>query len=517
MAGRSIPLHDLRELLRHLQATTNDSAVQRATGLNRRTIARYRAWAEQHALLTDPLPPLEQLQHLVASTLTILPPPQTVSSVEPYRDLVLQLHAQGVEATAIRLRLAEHHGFTGSLSALYRFLHRINPPQPDVPMRIERDAGSEAQVDFGFAGRLLDPATGLPRKAWAFVMTLSFSRHQYVEFVFDQTLPTWLALHDHAFRFFGGVPQRVVLDNLKAGITKACFDDPQVQASYRECAEHYGFLIAPCAPQTPQHKGKVERGVGYLKGNFLAGRPLSSLPQTNADARRWCLTTAGLRRHGTTKLQPLARFQAHEQAALRPLPPAPYDLAIWKRVKLHRDSYVVFEQSFYSAPCRLVGQHLRVRGGSSTVRIYTDDYALVATHTRAQQPGERQTHPDHLPPHKLPGASWTRASCQERAAELGPATVELVQLLLDDSVIDRHQRVVRILKLQETVGAARLEAACARALRFDELTYATIKRILDHKLELEPTSAPAPLVPAQTFLRSASELLGHLFGGAVWN
>lgn len=517
MAGRSIPLHDLRELLRHLQATPNDSAVQRATGLNRRTIARYRAWAEQHALLGGTLPPLEELQHLVATTLTIPPPPQTVSSVEPFRDQILQLHAQGVEATAIRLRLAEQHGFTGSVSAIYRFLRRVNPPQPDVPMRIERDAGLEAQVDFGFAGRLLDPTTGQPRKAWAFVMTLAFSRHQYVEFVFDQSLPTWIALHDHAFRFFGGVPQRVVLDNLKAGITKACFDDPQVQATYRECAEYYGFLIAPCEPETPQHKGKVERGVGYLKRNFLGGRRQSTLMEANADVRTWCLTTAGLRTHGTTKAQPLARFRSHEQPTLRPLPSAPYDLAVWKRVKLHRDSYVVFEQSFYSAPCRLVGQHLRVRGGSSTVRLYTDDYALVATHPRAQQPGERHSHPDHLPPEKLPGATWSRDFCQARAAEIGPATTELVERLLSDGVIDRHQRVIRILKLEETVGTTRLEAASARALRFDDLTYATLKRILERGLEQEEPPAPTSVVPAQTFLRTASELLGHLFGRAAWN
>jgi transposase len=510
-------LHDLRELLRHLQATPNDSAVQRATGLNRRTIARYRAWAQAHALLTGPLPPLEDLQRLVTTTLTIPPPPQTVASVEPFHDLVLQLHAQGVEATAIRLRLAEQHGFTGSLSALYRFLKRVAPSDPDVPMRIERDAGTEAQVDFGAAGRMVDPATGHLRKAWAFVMTLAYSRHQDVEFVFDQTLPTWIALHDRAFRFFGGVPHRVVLDNLTAGITKACCDDPQVQATYRECAEHYGFLVAPCAPATPQHKGNVERGVRYVRTNFLGGRPQTTLAQANPDVRAWCRTTAGLRTHGTTKAQPLVRFQTHEQAARHPLPTVPYDLAVWTRVRLHRDSYVVFEQSFYSAPCRLVGQHLRVRGGSSTVRIYTDDYALVATHPRAQQPGERLTHPDHLPPEKLPGATWTRATCATLAAEVGPATTAVVARLLDDAVVDRHQRVIRILKLRTTVGDARLEAACTRALRVDDLTYATLKRILDRGLDQEPAPAPAAPAPAHTFLRTASELLGHLFGRTTWN
>jgi transposase len=513
-------VHDLRELLRHLQTTANDSAVQRATGLNRRTIARYRAWATQHALLdpTQALPPLEALQHLVTTTLPGCPPPQTVSSLETHRALVLQLHAQGVEGAAIRLRLQEQVGYTGSVSAIYRFLHRVDPPAPDAAMRVERDPGEEAQVDFGYAGRLSDPATGQLRKAWAFVMTLAYSRHQYVEFVFDQSLPTWIGLHDRAFRFFGGVPQRIVLDNLKAGLTQACFDDPQVQATYRECAEHYGFLIAPCRPRTPEHKGKVEQGgVHYVKRNFLGGRAPTSLTQATADVRIWCLTTAGLRRHGTTKAQPLIRFQTREQATLRVLPPAPYDLAIWKRAKLHRDSYVVFDQSFYSAPCRLVGQTLWVRGGSQSLRIYTSDYALIATHARAAQPGERLTHPDHLPPEKLPGATWTRATCQELAAEVGPSTTSVVQRLLDDGVIDRHQRVIRILKLRARVGDARLEAACARALHFDDLTYATLKRILDRGLEQEAVAAPAPAPAAHTFLRSAGELLGHLFGGAAWN
>ncbi len=340
---------DVREVLRHLQTTTNLSAIQRATGLNRRTLMRYRAWATEQGLLAGPLPPLEELRRLAARTLTPPAPPQTVSTVEPYRDLVLELHARGVEGTAIWQRLGER-GYAGSLSSLYRFLHQVNPPAPAVTVRVERGPGTEAQVDFGYAGYLLDDTTGQRRKAWAFVMTLAYSRHQYVAFVHDQTLPTWIALHRQAFAFFGGVPQRIVLDNLKAGIARACVDDPQIQTTYRECAEHYGFLLAPCAPRTPEHKGKVEQGgVHYVKRNFLGGRAPTTLRQANADVRVWCQTTAGRRRHGTTKEAPLDRFAAVEQAQLLPLPATPYDLAIWKQVTLHRDCHVVFEQAFYSA------------------------------------------------------------------------------------------------------------------------------------------------------------------------
>jgi hypothetical protein len=178
---------------------------------------------------------------------------------------------------------------------------------------------------------------------------------------------------------------------------------------------------------------------------------------------------------------------------------------------------VVFDNAFYSVPFRLVGQRLWVRGGSQTVRLYSTNYELLATHPRAQHPGERLTHLDHLPPEKLPQLTWTREMCHAMAGEVGTAATQLVQTLLDDHVLDRHPRVVRILKLRETVGDARLEAACARALRFGDLTYITIKRILDQGLEAEtvpPSSAPAP---ARTFVRTASELLGHLFGGVAWS
>ncbi len=141
----------------------------------------------------------------------------------------------------------------------------------------------------------------------------------------------------------------------------------------------------------------------------------------------------------------------------------------------------------------------------------------MATHPRAQQPGERHTHPDHLPAEKVPGVLWSRELCRALAAEIGPATTEVVETLLADRVVDRHARVVRLLRLREPVGDLRLEAACTRALRFGDLTYVTIKRILDQHLEAAAPVPPPPPAPARTFVRTAAELLGHLFGGVLWN
>jgi transposase len=310
-----------------LPTTSNLSAIQLATGLHRRTIRRSQPWAATHGVLDKPLHPVAELHALMATPLTVPPPPPTASSVEPYREVATQLQAQGVEGTAIWPRLRAR-GYAGTLSAVYRFLHRHEPHRPSAPVRVEREPGSEAQVDFGYAGRLFDPGPGAFRKTWAFVMTLAYRRQQDVEFVFAQALSTWMALHGHAFTCFGGVPHRVVLDHLKAGLVRACFDAPQVQSTYRECAEHSGFLRAPCRPRPPEHNGKVAQGgVQYIKRNFLGGRSPTLLTQAKADVRQWCLTTAGQRRHGTTKEVPLDRVEACERAHLTPLPATPYDLS----------------------------------------------------------------------------------------------------------------------------------------------------------------------------------------------
>ena len=515
MPGNRKETMDIREMLRRLQKGQSDRAIAKAMRVNRKTVGRYRAWATEQALLEEPLPSLGDLQRLLDETMMSPPPPQNTSTVEPYRELVVKLREQKVEIAAIYERLKERE-YCGSYASVYRFVRSLEPREPEVTVRVETPPGEEAQVDFGHAGLMIDPETGKLRKTWVFVMTLSWSRHQYAEFVFDQKMETWLRLHRNAFEFLGGVPERIVPDNLKAAIVRACRDTPEAQQSYRECAEHYDFLIAPCRPKTPQHKGKVEQGgVHYVKRNFLGGREPTTITQANQDVLKWCATTAGQRIHGTTKERPLDRFET-EKKVLRPLPGTPYDMAVWKEVKVGRDCYVNFDQAYYSVPFRLVGQQVWVRGGTREVQIYTRDYKLVATHNRAQYPGRRLTHLDHLPPHKVPGLIITRDACRLRAAEIGPSTQEVVNVLLDHRPEDRLRTAGRLLRLAERFSPERLEAACTRALRFDDPSYKTIKHILEQGLEAEELPSVAPAPPALAFVRSAAELVGHLAGGGSW-
>ena len=239
-------------------------------------------------------------------------------------------YTAGIQGTTIHATLARNHGFTGSYSAVYRFLHQLVVDEvPPVPLRLTFKPAEAAQVDFGAGPLITDVDTGEIFKTWFFVMTLAWSRHQYAEFVRDQTVATWLGCHRRAFEWFGGAVSRVTIDNANCAITRACVYEPEVQRSYGECAEAYSFKIDPCPPRDPQKKGIVEAGVKYIKGSFLPLREFRDLADANRQLHEWVMTQAGNRIHGTTREAPLTRFAEVEKSLLTALPDVPPQLATW--------------------------------------------------------------------------------------------------------------------------------------------------------------------------------------------
>jgi transposase len=182
MSERNLNLMDIREILIHVRAGSSNRQIQRDTHLDRRTVRRYRQWAQEQGLLEGSLPPLEELQALAARTLPENTPPQNTSAAAAYRDQIEQWLKEKVEVAAMCQRLQER-GYTGSYAAVWRLARKLDPKNPETTTRVERKPGEEGQADFGYAGRMIDPETGKLRRTWAFVMTLSWSRHQYVEFV----------------------------------------------------------------------------------------------------------------------------------------------------------------------------------------------------------------------------------------------------------------------------------------------------------------------------------------------
>lgn len=506
MAGRRLMTLDVRELLRRLKAGQKDRAIAREMGVARKTVAKYRDLAARHELLEGPLPEAGDLDRVLAEMLPGSRPGRQPFKAEPWQAVIQHLRSRQVEIKALYERLREDHGYDGSYSAVRRYVRWLEQTQPTAFVRLETAPGQEAQVDFGSAGRMIDRQTGEVKKAWVFVMTLSFSRHQYCEVVFDQKIATWLRCHRHAFEHFGGVPSKIVIDNLKAAIVKAALHDPVVQRSYRQMAEHYGFLISPCRPRTPEHKGKVESGVRYVKRNFLAGRPPMPIDQCNEKLLHWVEQTAGQRCHGTTKQQPLPLFEKVEKPRLLSLPTAPYDLGIWKRVKLHPDCHVTIDGAYYSAPHRLIGRQLWVRTNGRDVHLFCD-YERIATH-RWIRPGGRRTIDDHYPPDKVAYLMATPKYCRSQAKQIGQGCTILVERLLADRPLDRLRTVQAILRLQQKYGPERLERACARALFYDETSYRTVKKILEQGLDGEPLPALPAVSPQHTFAfaRPGSEI-----------
>jgi len=513
MAGRRKDVLDVRELVRRLKLGQGVREVARDLGVCRDTIGKYRKIARAEGWLDQPdLPAAGEIEARLAARAPQAPlGPRP--AVEAHRARVVELRSKGVEVMALWQILRDEHGFAGSYTGVRRYVRKLEARLPEAFTRVETAPGEEVQVDFGYVGELHDPKEGRLRKAWVFVMTLSWSRHQYAEIVFDQKVETWIALHVRAFEWFGGVVKRVVPDNLKAAIVRACFHDPEVQRSYREQAEHYDFTIAPCRPATPQHKGKVESGVRYVKRNALKGRQFPDVHAANEHLKRWILGTAGTRDHGTTHEAPLLRFEA-ERTALKPLPAVRYEPAVWKQAKLHPDCHVVFEQAYYSAPHRLIGQGLLVRATHARVEIY-HRHERVATHSRASRPGERVTNAVHYPPTKLAGVMAAPVRVREQAGAIGPFALELIERMLADKPVERLRAAQGIMNLAKRYTPARVEAACRRSLFCNEASYRTVANILKQSLENTPLSPEAaatrgPVPSTAQFARPVREIAAGL-------
>jgi transposase len=495
----------LRKLIYRLRAGESQRRIAQDLDMSRTTVSKYRTWAKAKGYL-DATQPLPDDATLAAAWGEPIQASRAESSVEPYRDVVQEWVEQGVEMMAIWQHLQDDFQYPGSYTSVRRFVNKMRSAKPDVFVRVHTAPGEEAQVDFGSVGQLYDPASGRLRRAYVFVATLCYSRHQYAELVFDQKIPTWIGLHRRAFESWGGVPKRIVVDNLKAAVVKVLVHDPVLGEAYRRMAQHYGFVISPTRPRTPQHKGKVENGVHYVQRNFMAGREFLDLHTANQHLRAWVKERAGTREHGTTHQAPLSLFNEHEKAALLALPEESFTLREVKPVTVHPDCHVRVDKSYYSVPYTLVGHKLDAYVGERIVELYQGT-ELIATHERSLKPGEWHTRLEHYPEHKAAYLERTPTYCRRVAARLGVATSQVVESLLGDRPLYRLRSVQAILRLEETVGAERLEAACARALHFGDPSYRRIKTILNAALDREPLPDQAPEIPEQKhrFARSGDE------------
>lgn len=482
MSNRRFEMYEYRQVIYRMRLGESDRAIAKAGLMGRHKAAELRLLAIEHGWLEKgPLPEDGELAtHLGKKPAAAA----SRSQVLPYADDVEKWFKNGIQGTTIHQALERKYDFSGSYSCVRRYLATLKAANPEVTTILEFEPAEAAQVDFGKGPTIKDVLSGEELSTWFFVMTLAWSRHQYAEIVTDQKVATWLGCHRRAFEFFGGVPHKAIIDNPKCAITKACFRDPVVQRAYGECAEGYGFIISPCPPADPKKKGRVESGVKYVKRNFMPLRDFRSLSDANRQLKDWILQTAGNRIHGTTKQKPLSAFIETEKPLLTALPDVPPELATWAKVKLHGNCHVQFEYCYYSAPFRLVNRQLWLKATETNVKLFRD-LKLVAVHPRLKKPGARSTLDDHLPPQALAYKMQDPQWCLKQAKQIGHSCTALIEQLFSDRVLDNLRAAQGIVGFAKKYGYKRLEAACQRALFFDNPKYRAVKIILQKGLDQE--------------------------------
>lgn len=540
MSAERIDMHRLQELVRLHRLGNGHRAVARLLGMSPNTERLYRDILKAAELLDGDSQALPELSQLQAAVRAKRPrPAQPPSTLEPYREGIAELFGRGKSPQAIYDKLLpDFPELAGKRSALKRLCKRLKKesgvrPQ-DVHIRVETEPGEVAQVDFGYIGMLYDSDSGVLRKSWVFVMVLGFSRKMFAQIVFDQTVPTWLKLHVEAFEYLGGVPKCIVPDNLKAAVVKAAFtadrDAQSIQKSYRELARHFGFIIDPAPPYSPEKKGKVESGVKYLKRNFLQGSEFSDAHEAQRQLRKWLDGTCNQRLHGTTGKRPEELFLSAEKVALLPLPEARFSLVIWHQATVHPDNHFVFGKRPYSAPFSLIGQKVWVRADDLLVSVYHDD-KLIDTHERKGK-GLRSTKASHLPTMRADYRHRGRDFWEERAGWLGDDVRAYITAVFDsDKQVSPLRAVQAIVLHLESFPKARAQAACRRALHYGCFKYVGIKDILRRALDLvplppsespppapassPPSSAPSP--PTPIFARPIASLIPTQEASHDWN
>jgi transposase len=498
---REVHRMEVVEVVRRWQAGESQRSIARATGLSRNTVEKYVQAARAAAISQGGEPPGDDLvARLTRLNETAHPAlaPQAALLDQHRERIAAWLKEEHLQLTRIHELLGQD-GVAVSYTTLRRYVRRAGLwKQAATTVRMaDWPPGEAAEMDFGKLGMLVDSATGKKRPVWALIVTLPASRYQFVWPMFRQTLTENIAGLEAAWRFFGGVPRRLILDNFAAAVAGYDPLDPRPTRGFLEYSQSRGFFCDPARVGKPRDKPHVESNVKYVRERFFKGGRFRDLEDCREQAERWCSDVAGLRVHGTTRTIPREVFAAEEQRQLLVYDGVPYDVPEWKEVSVHPDHHVSFGQALYSVPSRSCppGTKVEIRGDSALVKLYKRG-ELMKVHPR-QPRGGRATDPDDYPPEKTAYALRAPDRIVRRAAELGPSIEIFARKLFAGPLPWAKLRAgMKLVSLGERYGPERLDAACARALAFDLIDVRRLHVILLRALEQDagpPAHPPSPL------------------------
>lgn len=437
-------------------------------------------------------------------------------SCQEHEELLRKWVGEGLRLTKVRVLLGRHSGDNVPYRTLHRFARsELGFGKPVETVRVDDpEPGQEVQVDFGRMGWIVDGRTGRRRVVWALILTAVWSRHTFIWLCHRQTVEDVVAGFEAAWQFFGGVFPVVIIDNLKAVVTKADPLKPVINETFLEYSQGRGFVIDAARSRHADDKPRVERSVPYVRESFFAGESFADLSHAQREGERWCREHAGRRVHGTTRRAPLECFNERERALLLPVPADRYDLPTWTTAKVHRDRHVTFGCALYSAGGVGMGEKVRVRGDSTKVKIYHRG-ELIRVHSK-QERGGRSTHRDDIPTGREIYARRDSKALVKQAQSAGKQIGEYAARLIDTPLPwTRMRHVYRLLGLVRRYGSEPVEEACSRALELDVIDVTRVSRIVEQATEKSPPpAAPAASVIGELrYLRPAAEYERPRHGG----
>lgn len=505
MARKRLSMRKIREVLRlkHMGGLSI-RAISRACSIGKETAREYVCRASE-AGLGWPLPEGLDDEALEKCLFPSLPEESRGKIFPDWREVHRELRKKGVTRQLLWSEYREENpdglGYSQFCERYRRWTANLNPE-----MRVQHKAGEKLYVDF--AGQTMaytDPGTGEERKAYIFVAAWGASNYTYAEAFPSQSLTSWISGHVRAFEYFGGVPEALVPDNTKTGVTSPCYYEPDINPTYQELADYYRTAVLPARVASPKDKAKVEKGVQTVEYRLMAPlrkRQFFSIEEINLALweRLEELNAAAMQKIGRSRKE---MFDELDKPALRPLPLTPFEAAEWKKAKIGIDYHVVFKKHYYSVPYVLIKKSVDIRATAEIVEVYFNN-KRVASHKREETPGGYSTHTEHMPASHRFYTEWNPERFYKWAGKTGELTLELVERIFASC---RHpeqgyRACLGLMRLESRYGKERMEAAVKRALSFDYHSYKGVKRILEAGLDrLEIEAAPSASVKNHVNIR----------------
>lgn len=408
--------------------------------------------------------------------------PQTIvrkKLLSDYESEIISQMNKEKSSVLIHEFLVSKYGLTIDYTTVSRFVKTLKKTEVYVP--VNTPPGQEAQVDFGYIGRFIKDGKNV--KVWGFCMVLSYSRKGFYCLVTDQSVKSFIKCHSLAFEYYCGVPQVVRLDNLKAGVITPDFYEPIYQEEYARFLDYYGSSPIACRPRTPEHKGKVERGIGYLKENFIKRYDDQIIDYYELERKLtvWIDKVCNARKHGTTRKIPAEVFALEERSTLSPLPVLRYEFPLIELRKVDSYGHIHHLYNFYSVPYYKSGLELIVKICGNILRVY-EGQLEVACHGIVEGKGIYVTRDEHKPPYKVKkDLQWY----EEKATEMGLDVVDFMQNARQARPIHWYDYMKGIISLCHSYTHEEINLACRRAVRYNSISYQTVKNILEKKLYIE--------------------------------